>query len=129
MKKTTNGFRQRVLCSSPAPIILSYIDGSWTDRLAGGRVALGVDGRAATLTIEVRPGARAEKGEVGDFLRKRHSIESVQITRRGLRKRLRALLHAAELPEFSVRLTAGGRVVVYPANAFFGPDAVTLNLG
>jgi hypothetical protein len=125
--------RPRLLCKSAAPVILSYLDGTWTDRLAGKRMELGHHAGAAVLTIELafasgRPSARA-KADVGAFLRNCNRVESVQIAKRSVRKRLRALLHEAEVPRFSVRLSAAGRDVVYPASAYFGPDAVTLNLG
>jgi hypothetical protein len=126
--KRSGGGVQKVLCKSQAPVILSYLDGSWTDRLAGRRLTLGIDDGMATLTIELAA-AKPRATEVGEFLRKRNRVESVQIAKRAVGKRLRAMLLAVDLPVFSVKLSAAGRDVVYPASVVFGPDAVTLNLG
>ncbi|SRR6266849_1565591 len=110
-------------------VVVSYADGSWTDRLAGRRVTLDIEAGTPTLTIELASRARARAAEVAEFLRKRNRVESVQIAKRAVRKRLRAMLLAIDTPAFSVKLSAAGHNAVYPASVVFGPDAITLNLG
>lgn len=126
--------RDGILCRSPARLIVSYADGSWTDRLSGRRIGVAVAGGGVALTIEVSASgasgsAKTAKGHFGDFLRKRHRVESIQIVKRAIRKRLRALIPTMEVADFSVRLRAGGGEFTYPAAIAFDPDALTLNLG
>jgi len=127
-----NGTRAFAPKSAPR-VVVTYLDRTWTDQLAARRVELVTRGEALCLCIEVAarvPGKKGTRAEaLRDFIAKRGRIDTIQIARRGLASLLRKRLRADEQGGLSVSLTADGFDCLYPTTVFFGPDAVTLNLG
>lgn len=119
---------------SAARIVLSFADGSWTDELSGERFGVRVDGDVITVTIELARRAGASAGaKAGAHLRRildpRGIVDSIQISKPAIRKRVHKAFRAVENPQFLVALAANGKSVVYPASVHFGPDAITMSVG
>ena len=115
-------------------MIVTYVDGTWTDHLAVGRYGLR-NGAELLLTIDVA-GRVNQDGKVGqgraalrEFASKRGKIDTIQLTKPQFMTQLRERMSKLECPRICVRLARNGNSVTYPAAVVFGPDAVTLNLG
>ena len=115
-------------------MIVTYVDGTWTDNLAVERYGLHTGEEGLSLTIEVAPRERIGKVRIArkalrDFVASRRKIDTIQIGKPTLKAQLRARVKALECAQIGVNLSANGHAVAYPAAVVFGPDAVTLNLG
>lgn len=114
-------------------IVVSYVDRTWTDRLAARRVELLTHAQEISFRIEIASRAsknpRAGQDALREFVAKRGLVETLQIGKRSLAALLRERLRETEDAELSVHLTVNGQGVVYPASVVFGPDAITLTLG
>ena len=123
-----------VVFGSARRIIVTYVDGSWTDNLAIERYGLHTSPDGFSLTIDVAPRERAGKVRLArealrDFVSRRRKIHTIQVGKPKLSSQLRAFVKALESSQIGVTLSAGGHAVAYPAGVVFGPDEVTLNLG
>ncbi len=117
----------------PPRVVVSYLDGTWSDRLQARRAWLETDPQACTIVIELVEHGRstpAKKQEaVRHFVTRRNRVDSVLIHKARFAARLSACLKGHEGTQMGVRLVADGHEVLYPASVVFGPDAITLNLG
>jgi hypothetical protein len=118
----------------PPRLVLSYIDGSWSDRIAARRLEVQTHGSEITLTLELTPRAKsahvpAAREAMRELSQKQNSLESLQVTRPRVVARLRHELRNTENVVIRVRLLAPGVEVEYPGSVVFGPDAVTLTFG
>jgi hypothetical protein len=119
---------------SAGRLIVTYMDGTWSDNLAVRRYAVEPGAGEVVLALEVvpreRPGkVRAARRALGDFVANLGRIHTLQIGKPLFARQLRSEVRASENTAIGVRLTAGGRDAAYPAGLAFGPDEVTLNLG
>ncbi len=123
-----------VILGSARRMIVTYVDGSWTDNLAIERYGLRTGPDGLSLTIDVAPRERNGKVRIArqalrDFVARRAKIHTIQIGKPAFSSQLRACVKTLESAEIGVKLSANGHAVVYPAGVVFGPDAITLNLG
>jgi hypothetical protein len=123
------------LHGSARRMIVTYVDGRWTDNLAIRRYDLAIDGNSLSLTIDVTQRQRNGKEQLAreayrDFVARRRKLHVIQIGKPTLRTQLRSHVKQLEGRSVEVRLSAnGGPAVTYPAAIVIGPDEVTLNLG
>jgi hypothetical protein len=115
-------------------MVVTYVDGSWTDNLAIERYGLHTGPDGLSLTIDVAPRERVGKVRVArqalrDFVSRRRKIHTIQIGKPKFSTQLRLRVTQFESPVIGVKLSANGHAVTYPAGIVFGPDATTLNLG
>ena len=114
-------------------LVLAYVDGSWSDRIAARRVEVQSQGSEITLTLELAARAKPHNGAalaaLRELARKQLSLESVQLTRPRMVARLREELRHAGNVVIRVRLLAPGVEVEYPGCVTLGPDAVKLTFG
>jgi hypothetical protein len=116
-----------------ARLVVSYVGGDWTDKLAIGDYGLDDGGDSLMLTLEV--GVRARNAGNGgpaalrELVRKRQRIEFIRIGKPAFVELLRRHTRMADNASLGVRLRAKGHEVLYPAAVVFGPDAITLHLG
>lgn len=119
---------------SAGRLIVTYVDGTWTDNLAVRRYRVEQVDNELVLAIQVapreRPGkVRAARQALRDFVLKLGRVHTLQIGKPLLSAQLRRHVRAAEHASIGVKLSADGRDAAYPAGLAFGPDEVTLNLG
>src|SRR5262249_5907837 len=112
-------------------VVVTYVDRSWTDRLAAPVVDLRMEGEAVRLRIGLaaRGKAPGQRDALDEFTAKGGRVDTVQVARKRFAARLQAQLRLTEGSELSLELIAGGRAFLYPATVVFGPDAITFNLG
>ena len=115
-------------------LIVTYVDGTWTDNLEIARYRLEQESGEMVLCIEVaprkKPGkVRAAYRAMRDFVAKVDKVHTLQASRRTLGEPLRKHVLSLEHAAIGVRLSANGQDRVYPAGLVFGPDEVTVNLG
>ena len=127
--------------AAPAPaygsarrMIVTYVDGRWTDNLAIRRYDLELKDEGLSLTIDVTPRERIGKTKIAreayrDFVARRRKLHVIQIGKPTLRAQLRKRLKKLEDRRVEVRFSADGASVTYPAAIVLGPDEVILNLG
>ena len=115
-------------------MIVTFVDGSWTDNLSIGQYTLHEGSDGLTLTIEVEP--RESRGKVrvarkalADLVDKRQSIHTIQIGKPQFTSRLWQRMRQRTGARLGLKLSVKGVGVAYPAGVVFGPDAITLNLG
>jgi len=118
----------------PPRLIVSYVDGSWSDRIAARRVEVETQGAEITLTLELAPRAKVRDSPAANeamrgLADKQFIIESLQVTRPRVVAHLRHELRHTENVVIRVRLVGPGIQVDYPGSVVFGPDAVTLSFG
>jgi hypothetical protein len=134
MKKTAHKAVE-ALHGSARRMIVTYVDGGWTDNLAIRRYDLAVGEEGLLLTIDVSPRERVGKAKVAreayrDFVVRRRKLHVIQIGKPTLRTQLRKRMKQLENQHMEVRLSAnGGPAVSYPVAIVLGPDEVILNLG
>ena len=119
---------------SAGRLIVTYLDGSWTDNLAVERYAVVPEAGELVLSIEVvpreRPGkVRAARQALSDFVAKLGRVHTLQIGKPLFVTQVRNQVRGLEHSGIGVKLSANGRDAAYPAGLAFGPDEVTLNLG
>lgn len=116
-----------------ARAVVSYADGTWTDRLLARCLTIDTGGGSIRLVLEMLPRRHkarpARLDALQGFVAKRSGIESVMLIRPSFRAKLKERLLHAENAELSVMLCALGADVVYPACAVLGPEGITLTLG
>lgn len=112
----------------PTRLVVSYVDGHWSDRLVARRLHVETRGREIMLTIELAPRARSADA-MRDLREKQLCIESLQLARPRLVEKLRDELRNTENVAVAVHLAGDGVAVEYPASITFGPDAATLTFG
>jgi len=124
------------LYGSARRMIVTYVDGRWTDNLAIKRYDLALDEDGLSLTIDVTPRKRIGKVQLAreayrDFVARRRKLHVIQIGKPTLRTQLRKRMKQLEnRGHMEVRLSAnGGPAVTYPVAIVLGPDEVILNLG
>jgi hypothetical protein len=116
-----------------ARMVVSYVGGDWTDKLALDDYGMEHGGEGLVLTLDV--GVRARNANNGGpaalraFVKNRARVEFIRIGKPAFVKQLRAHARMADDAALEVRLRAGGHDVLYPAAVVFGPDAATLHLG
>ncbi len=116
---------------SESRAVVSFVDGTWTDRLVATCVAIENVHHELRLVLEIAPRPR-KAGADRDFerfLAHRHAIDSLMLVKPPFRGRLAERVRHAEDRRLSVLLRAGGEEVLYPATAVFGPDGITLTFG
>lgn len=119
---------------SAGRLIVTYVDGSWTDNLAIARYVLESSAGELTLSIDLtpreRPGKiRKSRAALREFVAKLGSVHTVQVGKPRFATHLRGKVRGLEHSQIGVRLRASGHAVTYPAGIAFGPDEITLNLG
>lgn len=116
-----------------ARMVVSYIGGTWTDKLALGQyeVSLNSEGLLLTLDVAVRESNAKNGGPAAlrEFVKKRRRIESIQIGKPAFVEQIRDRARLSDNAEVGVQLRTEGCDVRYPAALVFGPDAITLCLG
>lgn len=113
-------------------IVVSYLDGTWTDSLAVADYGMSYEAGELTLAIDVAPhGPRghAPRAALRDFCARLGHIGTLQIGKADLAAQLRERMKVLDRPRIDVELRGGGRSFRYPAGVVFGPDEVTINLG
>jgi hypothetical protein len=133
-KKKAKAGAKRIGSIAPksAPrVVVTYVDRSWTDRLAAPLVDLRMEGTGVRLRIGLaaRGKASGERDAVEEFATKGGRVDTVQVARKRFAARLQAQLRLTEGSELSLELVAGKRTFLYPATVVFGPDAITFHLG
>lgn len=114
-------------------MVVSYVGGSWTDKLAVRRYGLSFEGEGLVVTLEVavRPQNAKNGGPAAlrEFVKNCQRVESILIGKQSFVEELRERARLVDNAEIGVHLSAAGQDVRYPAAVTFGPDAVTLHLG
>ena len=124
----------KAVVGSARRMIVTYVDGKWTDNLAVERYGLQNGAEGLTLVIDVAPRERTGKVRIArqalrDFVSRRRKLHTIQIGKPLLKSQLRAFVKALDCAQIGVKLSAKGHAVAYPAGVVFDPDAVTLHLG
>jgi hypothetical protein len=112
--------------------VVSYFDGTWTDRLSARCLAIDREGDVLRLLLEItqRGKSVAAKGDaLKSLVASRGRIDSILLLKPAFRGKLRRRLMGDENRALSVTLRALRVDIEYPASAFFGPDGITLTLG
>jgi hypothetical protein len=115
--------------------VVSYVDGTWTDRLRARCRAIETDREAGVLQLVLEMSRR--RGRAGGtkpdpleaFVAACQRIDSILLIKPPFRGKLRERLRRTESVELCLTLRVPGSRVVYPASAVFGPDGISLTLG
>ena len=115
-------------------LIVTYVDGSWTDNLAVERYVLEPGAGEVIVSIEVTARERSGKVAVSrqalrEFVSKLQRVHTLQIGKPRIAEQLRSQVRGLEHAKLGVKLSAQGAAVTYHAGLAFGPDEVTLTLG
>lgn len=116
---------------SDSRAVVSFVDGTWTDRLAADCLAIETAHQELRVVLEMAP-RRRKAGAGREFerlLARHHAIDSILLVKPPFRSQLAERVRHTENPRLSVVVRAAGREVVYPAAAVFGPDGITLTFG
>jgi hypothetical protein len=115
-------------------MVVTYLDGTWTDNLAVERYRVEPSERELVLSLEVAARERVGKVRVAraalsEFVAKVGRIETIRIGKPAFAARLRGEVRGLEHAAIGVRVSANGAAAAYPAGVAFDPDAITLTLG
>jgi hypothetical protein len=133
-KKKKKGKAAATPTATAGRLIVTYVDGTWSDNLEIARYRLELEAGELVLTLEVaprkRPGkVRAAHQALRDFVANVDRVHTLQARKRALGELLRRQVLTLEHAAIGVRLSANGHNRIYPAGLVFGPDEVTVNLG
>jgi len=130
--RVSKGRKKRRAGGGDSRAVVSYFDGTWTDRLRARCLAIESEGGALRLVLEMkrRGGKSAARPDALEkFVATRRRIESILLLKPAFRRKLRERLLGTDSRTLSVSLHALEAAIEYPASAVFGPDGITLTLG
>jgi len=124
--------RAKAIAPKSAPrVVVTYVDRTWTDRLAAPLVDLRMEGDEVRLRIGLAARGKdsGQRDALEEFAAKGGKVDTLQMVRKRFAARLQAQLRLTEGSGLSLELVAGERSFLYPATVVFGPDAITFHLG